>query len=377
MGGTAGADIHLQPYLDLINQIARDNKTSLKIAVISGEVDKEYLRGKIRDGAQVKRLFETPRLPPLLSIEDVDRAERIQAQMGAEPIIKALEQFPDIDGVITGRALDVGVHMAYPLIRGVDWATAAHAAKVIECSSMACDPATPFDFVLATIDGAGFTVKPTNPALRCSVKSIAGHALYERENPAEERNPGGTLDVSEAVYEAVDDRTVRCSGATWVEDPYTVKLEGVEFAGYEYISICGIRDEICIQNIDWIMDSAKEHLRSVAQEEEFEVHYSVFGRDGVLGPSEPMRDVVPHEVGLLTKLICKDKDLAERLAHTLRIRIFMSPYPGRRTTAGSVAFPLQNRVVHTGGVYKFNIWHLLPLDDPCEPFPARLVNYPN
>lgn len=376
MGGTAGADVHLKPYLELLDVICEERRIQLRVGVISGEIAKEYLKEKVRSGVQMPRLFDTPRLSEVLDEAEIDRAERIQAQMGPEPIMEAFRRFPDIDGVITGRALDVGIHMAYPLMNGVDRATAAHAGKVIECSSMACEPATPFDFVIAEIDGDEFTVRPSNPQLRCTVKSVAGHALYERENPAEEKNPGGVLDVSDAEYIPVDDRTVLCKGGQWVDSPYTVKLEGVERVGHQFINLFAIRDEIAIQHIDQMLAGAIDYLSTMADPSEYEVYYHVFGRDGILGKSEPLRDRIPHEIAVLTKVIAKDIHLAERLAHTLRIRIFLSPYPGRRTTAGSVAFPLQHRVMPTGDVYKFSVWHLLPLDDPCEPFQPKLVEFP-
>src|SRR5690606_30829539 len=127
--------------------------------------------------------------------------------------------------------------------------TAAHLAKVIECSSMCAEPTTPFEGVVAEVENDHFTVRPTNPKYRCTVRSVSGHSLYERENPFEERNPGGVLDVGKAVYEQVDERTVRCSGGIWREAPYTVKLEGAELLGHQAATLCAIRDQAMIDSL--------------------------------------------------------------------------------------------------------------------------------
>ena len=51
-------------------------------------------------------------------------AERIVALIGPEPVMAALDR--GVDGVITGRALDIGLFMALPMLRGIPTAVAAH-----------------------------------------------------------------------------------------------------------------------------------------------------------------------------------------------------------------------------------------------------------
>ena len=203
LGGRAGGDAHLEAYLTAIDEIARSNGTRIRAAVISGEVSKPYLQEKLSQGVSCRRLHPSPRLSEWLTSADVEDAVRIQAQMGAEPIIEALRLFEtgEVDGVLTGRALDLGVHMAYPLLKGYPTAAAAHLAKVIECGGFCCDPPNPFTAVVGEITDDGITIEPALDELRCSAKSAASHALYERDNPFIERNPGGDLDISEAVYE--------------------------------------------------------------------------------------------------------------------------------------------------------------------------------
>jgi hypothetical protein len=261
LGGRAGADAQLEVYLRVFDEIARDKGITIRAAVISGQISKEYLRAKLDAGIEMPRLFDTPRLSPFLSATDIDDAEVIQAQMGPEPIIAALKLYEagEIDGVLTGRAVDSGVQMAYPLFRGYPTAGSAHMAKIVECGSMCCDPPNAFYAVMAELDHDGTVrVWPTRPEYRCTVRSVAGHAVYERENPYQEKNPGGTLDVSEAMYEQVDDRTVSVYGATWDRNPYTVKLEGVKSLGYETTFVAIANDPALIASLPALIDQATE-----------------------------------------------------------------------------------------------------------------------
>lgn len=374
MGGAAGADVHLQQYLDVVDEICKDNGIKIRIAKISGEIDREYLRGKVREGAKIRRSIDSERISEYLTEEDVDRCARVQAQLGPEPIMKALDENDDIDGVITGRALDVGIHMASPLRHGIDRSTSAHLAKIIECASMSAEPTGPFEAVVAEVEKGSFTVRCVNPNHTCTVRSVSSHSLYERENPFEERNPGGLLDVGEAVYEQIDPETVRCSGGIWRDLPYTVKLEGAEQIGYQTGTLCAIRDPAMIAEIDLVMEQARETVLAESPVDGVDVSFKVLGRDSVLGTSEPLRETAtPHELGLLCVVTAPTQEIANTLANTARLRVFFAQFKGRRSTAGNTAAPLQQMEFPLGEAYVFNIWHLLPLDDPSEPFPYEIV----
>lgn len=373
MGGAGGADVHLQAYLDAIDEIARDNGTTFRVATISGEITKDYLRDKVRAGAKIRRSIDTPRVSEYLTEEDIDNAVRVQAQMGPEPIMRALAE-DGIDGVITGRALDVGVHMATPLAHGISRSTAGYLAKIIECASMCSEPTTPFEGIVAEVEEDSFTIRPTHPDYRCTPRSVSAHSLYERENPFEERNPGGVLDVGEAVYEQVDERTVRCSGGVWREVPYTLKLEGAELIGYQAGTLAIIRDPVMIEQLDDVIKFVEDAIATVSSDEGVEVAVQVIGRDASLGSSEPLRhSAKPHEVGVLLTVTAPSAALADRLATMGRLRLFMCDFPGRRSTAGNAAVPLQRTVFPLGPAYVFNTWHLLPLEDPCEPFQHEVI----
>ncbi len=374
--GGAGGDLHLLKSLRLINKLCAETGTNLKIAIISGEVDKEYLKQKVRSGVKIRRSMDTPRLAEFLTEEEIDRSKRIVSQMGPEPVMSALDE--GVDGVITGRALDVGIHMAPLLREGVSRGQAAHIGKLVECASLVCEPTNSYEFVLAEIENdLSFTLTPLSPNLRCTTRAIKTHSLYEREDPNIERNPGGLLDVTNATYEQISDRTVRCAGGLWVDAPYTVKLEGAASVGYQTFSLFGIRDPAMIAHLDEIEADIQALIKKMAGDETYDMTVHAFGRDGVLGTSEPLRDIAtPHEVALLVTITASTQESADRLANGAWLRYFFADFPGRKTTAGNTASPQQRKFAPLGEVYEFNIWHLMPLDDPGEPFRRHIIDFP-
>jgi hypothetical protein len=306
----------------------------------------------------------------------VDESEHNVAQMGPEPIIRALGL--DVDGVVTGRALDIALHMALPLKEGFDKGLAAHMAKTIECASLVTVPETS-DAVFAILKKDHFLISPTNPGSRCTPVSVAAHAFYERPDPLREANPGGALDLEGAVYEALDERTVKVSGSRWIPGPYTVKIEGAREAGFRTISICGIRDERMIAQIDWCLQQARNHvethLEPLKPGEDYDLLFRVYGKDGVLGKMEPVKQTRSHELGLIVEAIAPQEELSENVCELAGRKLLHMDYPGRIATAANIAHPYSPTANKLGQVYRWSIWHLLELEDPCEPFEIRVHQY--
>ena len=161
-----------------------------------------------------------------LSKENVRGTTRVVAQVGPEVVMDLWERYPDLDGVICGRSLDVGLYAALPLLHGFDRGLSMHFGKIMEDGALAASPGSGNDGLLGIIRKDHFDVKPMNPKRRCTPESVTGHAFYERSDPSKEANPGGALDISAAVYSQLDLDTVRVEGARWIEaEEYTVKLE--------------------------------------------------------------------------------------------------------------------------------------------------------
>lgn len=375
-GAPAGGNRQLEKVLSWVNEIAKEAGVSLKIAVIRGEIEKEYLKKKIRSGIKIRRLVNSDNLSEYLNEKDVADSEHIVAQMGPEPIIKALDL--GVDGVITGRALDIGLHMTVPLKEGFDKGLVAHMAKTLECGSQVTVPET-LDGVVGIMRKDHFLVLPTNPKSRCTPVSVTAHAFYERDNPYREENPGGALDISNAKYEQYDERTVKVSGSRWIPAPYTVKLEGAKRIGYRAISILGIRDERMIKQLDYCLEEARKHaeahLRPLKPGTDYELMYRAYGKNAVLGDREPIKQTKSHEIGLIIEAIAPEAEVAENVSEIAGRKLLHMDYPGRIATAANVAHPYSPTVNNLGPVYSWNIWHLLPLEDPCEPFKIEVRQF--
>ena len=100
-------------------------------------------------------------------------------------------------------------------------------------ASFAAEPYGGKESIIGTIAPEGILVTAMNPAQRCTVASVAGHAMYERSSPLSEHFLGGHLDLTETNYEQFDERTtlVTCSKFIADENPLRVKLEGAGRVG--------------------------------------------------------------------------------------------------------------------------------------------------
>jgi len=374
--GGAGADIHLNEVIKIVDEISREENIKLKIAVISGEINKRWLISKILSGFKAERIVDHPRLSKYLTIDDVNRSVRIVAQMGPEPIIKALEE--EIDGVITGRALDVALFTALPLKKGFDKALSFHMAKILECGGLACEPGSGIDGIFGILRKDHFEVFCPNPKRRATKRSIIAHTLYERPNPFIEEYPGGVLDISNALYEEVDNKVI-VSGAKWIPAKYTIKLEGVEFVGYRSICIAGVRDPYLIKSIDYVISEISREVNeyfSYLSNKFFKYIFRVYGKNAILGNREYEKSE-PHEICILIDVVAETQELADSIASFISSALSHTHYPGRKSTAGNIAYPFSpGRYISVGEVYRFNIWHKLELDDPLEPFKIRVIEFP-
>lgn len=379
-GTPTGSNKHLDQTLEDLDDIARKSGKTFKVALIRGEVDKEYIKNKIRNGELFHRVVDSEKLVENLTEEEVDAATRIVAQMGPEPIMKALDL--DVDGVITGRALDVGVHMSYLLHAGFERGPAAHFAKTLECASVCLEGKGAFCSALGTMYDDHFDVTSPDPEGKATIKSVSGHALYERRDPFKEENPGGYLDLTNAVHEQLDDRTVRITGGDWVDVPYTVKLEGAKFVGYRSMAPVGIREPRILEQLDDIIESVKTKTESaplladLTPDKDYSLRFRTYGKDAILGDAEIDPTIGKEVVILVEACSAISQELCDEIVQYAYGYFNQAHYPGRRTTSGNVESPYSPHFIQMPAEYRFNVWHLMPLDDPCEPFPIEIVEFP-
>ena len=363
--GGSGSRAHVDWTVAIVREIARERGLNFKLAWIYADIPFDRVRTAIRAG-EVND-FEAGYD---LVEKDVDEAAAIVAQMGHEPICAALDQGADV--IIAGRACDDSTITAYPIWQGADLGLAIHMGKILECGAFSAEPFA-MDVMLGTIHRDHFVLEPGSLQRRASVKSVAAHSLYEREQPYVHAGPGHEVDLRGCTFTALGDRQVRVEGARAREtSDYFVKLEGVRTIGYRSISIAGVRCPTMISRIGEILDEAKRNAHRYFAPAELQIGFHVYGRDGVMQRLEPARDQVAHEIGLTIDVVAADAELAHAACHQISGSLLHWHYPGQYNTSGNLAFPYSPSELDAGPAYEFSVYHLMKANSPTELFPGHL-----
>ena len=298
----------------------------------------------------------------------LDETVSLVAQMGHEPICAALEAGADV--IIAGRACDNLVIASYPIWQGADPALAIHMGKILECGAFSAEPFA-MDVMLGTVHDDHFVLEPGSLKRRASIKSVAAHSLYERENPFKQGGPGHEIDLRECSFEQQGDRQVVVRGSKLTEtDDYYVKLEGARLAGQRSICIAGIRCPTTIAALDSILEDVKAKAHVYFAPEDLTITFHVYGRDGVMKELE-RETRVAREIGLVIDVVAKDQATAHAVCHQISGGMLHYHYPGVINTSGNLAFPYSPSDLDIGPVYEFSAYHLMKVTSPTELFPVH------
>jgi len=372
--GTGGNDAQLDLMHGLVKKIAAEEGLSFRLALVRAEQQKSYLKRRLREG-RIKPLDPAPPYDEAA----IERSEHIVGMMGAEPFQRALEAGADV--VLAGRASDTAVFASYPLMRGIPEGIAWHAAKILECGAASVVSRKTPDCMFAWLRTDHFVVEAPDPALRCTPQSIASHSLYENADPFRLVECSGTLDLNRSRYEAVSERAVKVTGSEFEHARrYTVKLEGAERVGYQSILIGSIRDPYFIRQIDdWTSRlTEKIHARVAMvygdklKQADYVFNIRVYGRDGTMGPLEPVKEIRSHELALVFEVTAPTQEFASTIAGITRHQALHLPIPEWSGLITALACPYNH--LDRGAVYSFNVNHVVEPDDPYEMFPMELVD---
>ncbi|KLO81343.1 Uncharacterized protein LW93_8052 [Fusarium fujikuroi] len=326
--GGDGSNKHVQEMFDIVSSISQRLGFSFKVATINAGMDRELIKTRIQN----RKVGPCGPVEDLLP-EVVNGAVDVVAQMGAEPGISS----------------------------GVAW----HMGKIMECGGICAIPKG--RSMIATMRYESFDLTPLAPEERCTPLSVAAHTLYEKTRPDRLPGPGGILDLKNAKYEQITDKTTRVSGAEFQETPYQVKLEGVTFLGYRTIFIGGIRDPILISQIDDFLERVRKYTQNLFPEldksDSCRLIYHIYGKNGVMGPLETQAVSKPHEIAVLGEVVAPTQDMAYTIANNSRASILHFSYPGQIATTGNFASPLSPHEQEAGAVFKFSLYHLVDLEE--------------
>ena len=376
--GGSGARAHVNTTVEMIRKVARENSLHFRLAVIYSDVPKPYLLSRATNGT-VAGTHSLDDSSPLRT-EAVEKSNVIVGLMGVEPIIDALEDGADV--VLCGRASDSAVIAAYPVWKGFDKGLSYHMGDIMECGESAAEELRPTLRalthnripIIGRMEKDCFYLWPALDSLACTPNSCLMHSFYERVDIRASKVPGGVLDKGEAHYTQHDANTTKISGSQFVDEPYSILLEGTKPAGHRYVFILGVRTPRMIEQLDEILSD----IEAIAEKQfgkhgKFKIHWHRFGKDAVLQGSEMARNVIPTEVGVVADVVAETSELAHDVALDLQTRIAFWRYPGRYTTAGNIAMTLSPASLDGGPVYEFSIYHPMLVDDYREVFRRDVI----
>lgn len=367
--GDCGSNSRVDLFVQMVKDLAAEHQLPpFKLAYFYSEVDSSTLRDLHNAGVAIEGLDDRP----ALTLEDIDATTRSVAVAGVHPFIKALELGADV--IIGGRSSDCAVFAAPAIFEGFPENHAYYAGKVLECASFCAEPYGAKESVIATITHDDVKVTAMAPWQRCTVASVAGHAMYERSNPYFEYFAGGMLDMTDCVYEQYDERTTRVTGqrVVPVEGKVTVKIEGSGRVGEKYLGIAGIRDPYTIANIDKVIELSEEQVADEFHDVDYHLSFTVYGKNGVMGDLEPVKEITSHELGVAIEGVADTAELAEAITLYATRQLFYARLPEVKGTAGTAAF-LTDEVLPATTSYRWTMNHIVPVDDPMSLFDLHLV----
>lgn len=365
--GTCGTDNGVDGLAEICKEICREEGVSAKIAVIHTQQDAERLKMKYL-AQKIHPLDGAPHID-----EDVfGRCTNIVGLAGAEPFHEALKAGADI--VLCGRTTDTAIIAALPLMKGCGEAGAWHGAKTAECGSL-CTTNPSGGGVFLTFDEQGFTIEPTSPDSRCTPYTVSAHMLYENADPYRLREPSGILDTSGAVYTALDERRVRVTGSTFTHQTYTVKLEGAALAGYQTVTIVGIRDKRIMRDPERWLTALKEFVAGKIRNYQidpasYDIDFKMYGWNAVSG-SAPQQGYLPAEIGLVMAVTAETQELATRVAKIYNPYLLHFPVDLNEQLP-TFAFPFSPAETERGAVYEFMLNHSVEVENPMELFHMKM-----
>ncbi|KRE18244.1 hypothetical protein ASE63_03510 [Bosea sp. Root381] len=365
--GSAGAKPHLDATLEIIREIAAEDGLRFRMGVVASDMPRDVLKAGIAAGKV--RPMDT--MPPLTEAE-VDASSHLVAQLGLEAFRRALEA--DVDVVVLGRACDTGIFASIPAMLGFPPGIAMHMAKIVECASLCCMPGGR-DTILGVLDDDGFELESMALSRAATPASVAAHSLYEQADPFEIREPDGWADLRDVTYRALDARRTRVEGAVFrPAERRTLKLEGAAFVGHRALLLAGAADPRFIAGHREIFAQVTNVVRDLVcedQPEDYRLGFRLYGVDGVRNWAEAAASL-PREAFVMGECIAPTAERAEEVIRTTKQYLLHHGYEGRLSTAGNLAFPFTPPELSAGAAYRFNVFHLIEMDDPAALFPVEV-----
>ncbi len=354
--GTAGARPQLDATVAMVRAIAQAKGLRFRLTTVASDLAPELVLQALRAG-------QLQPIGPMTKLTEADilQCSHIVGQCGTETLARALREPTDV--LIAGRACDTAVFAVLPEMLGYPTALCQHMAKIIECTSLCCNPSAR-DAMLAELDQDGFTLESMNPLAHATPASVAAHALYEQANPFEVDEPTGTLLLQQAQYQALDAHRTRVSGAQCrPRAQATLKIEGAARLGERWVLLAGVADPTLLASLDEILQVVETRVRALLPGH-WSMHPHIYGQGAVR--ALPQAQHSQHEAGLVIEFVAATADLARTAAGVFKQNLLHNGFAGRLCSAGNLAFAFTPSELDAGTAYRFVLYHVMqaaPLEE--------------
>ena len=144
--------------------------------------------------------------------------------------------------------------------------------------------------------------------------------------------------------------------------------------GHRALLIAGAADPRFIAKHAEIFAAVARIVRDLVCEdsiEDYRLLFRLFGVDGVRAWAEPPAQP-PLETLVMGECIAPTPERAEEVMRTTKQYLLHHGYEGRLSTAGNLAFPFTPPEVTIGEAYRFNVLHLMEVDNMARLFPVEV-----
>jgi hypothetical protein len=104
---------------------------------------------------------------------------------------------------------------------------------------------------------------------------------------------------------------------------------------------------------------------------DYVVNIRIYGKNGTMGPLEPVKEIRSHELCLLIEVTAPTQEMASSIAGIVRHQGLHLPIPEWSGLITALACPYNPAHLDRGAVYRFNVNHVVEPDDPHEMFRTR------
>lgn len=122
-----------------------------------------------------------------------------------------------------------------------------------------------------------------------------------------------------------------------------------------------------------MIELSRQQVADEFSDVDYHLAFTVYGKNGVMGDLEPVKEITSHELGIAIEGIADSAEVAEAVTLYATRQLFYARLPEVKGTAGTAAF-VTDEVLPATTSYRWTMNHIVPVDDPMSLFDLHLVD---